>query len=131
MLTQIKDSIDYDVKMAQEKREKYEEYKDEIKHIARFLFEAEVDVQRATMCGSLDISVCGDFTVLKGAFSALRKAGYEPKDRPQAADPTFSTYFSKPDGEFKIWFHYTSTICTRKKIGTKMQEVAIYETVCE
>lgn len=131
MLSEVKAGVDYDVEQAQIKRANYEKNKDEIKRIARFLFEAEIPVQRASMCGTLDISVTGDFAVLKGAFGALRKAGYEPSDRPDKPEATFSTYFKKPDGEMKIWFHFSSTICTRKKIGTEMKEVPVYETVCE
>jgi len=81
---------------------------------------------------SIDISVSGDQTVLKSIFSALRPLGYVPRSRPDTKPmSTYQTYFDHPDKEMRVWLNFSSTLCKRVKVGTKMQEVDIYETVCE
>jgi len=81
---------------------------------------------------SVDISVAGDQEVLKSIFRALRPLGYEPRSRPTIhPQSTYQTYFDHPDKDLTIWLNFSSTLCKRVKVGTKMQEVDIYETVCE
>ena len=79
-----------------------------------------------------DISIAGDKHTLEAVFAAFRKLGYEPTDRPDnEPKSTFSCYWDHPDFEARFWLYFSSTKCTRVKVGTEMKEVAIYETVCE
>ena len=81
---------------------------------------------------SIDISVAGDYAILKAVFAAFLKAGYKPDNRPTEEKlSSFTTYFTHPKRELRFYLYFTSTLCRRIKIGTKMQEVAVYETVCE
>lgn len=81
---------------------------------------------------SIDISVSGDYMVLKAIFSAFLKAGYKPDSRPTEEKlSSFNTYFTHPQRPLRFYLYFSSTLCRRVKIGTKMQEVAVYETVCE
>lgn len=132
MLSELKEGVEHDVEWANKRRDAYTENKPEIKRVARLLFDEEVTVQRASMANDcIDLNVTGDFAVLKAAFRAFRKAGYEPSTRPTDREPSFSTYFKRQDQELKFWLSFSSTICKRIKIGTEMREVPIFETVCE
>ena len=85
---------------------------------------------------SLDISVSGDHHVFKGMWAALRKLGYQASSKPTAKK--FSSWqgwfyheHQTGDARLPIWITFSSTKCTRKKIGVKMVEQPIYEMVCE
>lgn len=83
---------------------------------------------------SLDIGIAGDHHVFKGMFGALRKMGYVCQDKPK--DKLISSwccwwYHEEPDQHIKLWITFSSTECTRVKVGTKMVEQTIYETVCK
>jgi hypothetical protein len=81
---------------------------------------------------SIDLSVSGTAAELKECFRAFRKLGYEPNDRVE--DPkftSFNTVFTHPEKKVRFWLFFSSTVCTLKKVGTKMVEQAVYETVCE
>lgn len=83
---------------------------------------------------SLDISVAGDHNTFKGMWAALRKLGYGTSSRP--TEDKFSSwtgwwYNHDQDEQLPIYVSFSSTKCTRRKIGTKMVERDVYETVCE
>jgi hypothetical protein len=81
---------------------------------------------------SLDLSYAGDKHVLVGSFSALRKLGYKPDKRPDDKPmESYTTWFKHPEQDLRIWFKFSSTVCKRQKIGTKMVEQDIFEVVCE
>ena len=82
---------------------------------------------------SLDISVSGDHHAFKGTFGALSKLGYKPSKRPKEEKlSAWNGWFYNHDGDHPIiWVTFSSTKCTRKKVGTKMVEQDIYEIVCE
>jgi len=92
-----------------------------------------IELQRVSFdSDSIDISITGDQEVLKTVFQALRPLGYVPRTRPDIQpQATYQTYFDHPDKDMKVWLNFSSTLCKRVKVGTKMQEVDIYETVCE
>ncbi len=85
---------------------------------------------------SFDISYAGDKHVFTAACIELHKLGYRPASKPNKA---------KPEAYFTTWWHhkehrdlhpalyirFSSTSCTRIKVGSKTQVVDIYETVCE
>jgi hypothetical protein len=79
---------------------------------------------------SVDVSVAGDHHVLNGMWAALRKLGYKTSTRPEEKVAGFSGYWYKDEWP-AIWMTFSSTKCTRKKIGTKMVEQPVYEVVCE
>jgi hypothetical protein len=109
----------------------YHRNKGHIEEAARAL--VKIEVQSASLQdGSVDFNVTGDKHTLKAVFGALRKLGYEPSKRPlekPAASFYCSWYHPEHDCKFFLWF--TSSKCTRVKVGTETKEVDIYETVCE
>lgn len=80
----------------------------------------------------IDISFAGDKHVLEGVFGALRKLGYEPSSRPKDEKMTsFTCWFDKDGTPLRLWLTFSSTVCKRVKVGTKMVEQDVYEIVCE
>ncbi len=121
----------------QEKRVKrsasyYHRNKDKLWAVAE-LFKGKIEVQSATVEENcFDLNVAGDKHVLQAVFGIFRKLGYEPSSRP-SEDPatTFSCYWEHDEYETKFWLYFTSTVCTRVKVGTEMVQRDIYETVCD
>ena len=78
---------------------------------------------------SYNIDITGTKDDLHIMFGTLRKCGLEPSTRPEEKQATYSTFW-RSEG-FSIWVSFGSTTCKRVQVGTKMQEVPVYETVCE
>lgn len=132
MLQEITSELKEAAEYSREKQHYYDYHKQEIKRVARELNLGNALIRANCTATSVDLSVTGNYAVLKDVFHGLRKLGYEPKERPtKEKTATFSTYFTNEVTELRIWMSFSSTVCTRKKIGTKMQEVPVYETVCE
>ena len=111
----------------------YDEHRPRIVAVAQALGKLEDKIIRVDVTAeSVDIYISGDRHVLKAAFGALRRLEYHPDSRPDAKpEPTFSTWFRHPDHSCKFWLSFSSTQCTRVKVGSKMEEVNVYETVCK
>jgi hypothetical protein len=127
-----------EVKAAKQRKKKVkkftEDFSDEINRIqdgATHLAEWLIDVTIDTNSQSLDISYAGDKHVLKSIFSTYRKLGYKTTKRPAENVTEFTSYWSHPDSDMRIWLKFTSTVCKRVKTGTKMVQQDVYETVCE
>ena len=79
----------------------------------------------------VDLYASGNVTTLKEIYKGFRKLGYEPDDRPTAKPvSSFRTRF-RQDGKADWYLSFSSTLCKRVKVGTKMVEQDIYEVVCE
>lgn len=93
----------------------------------------KIEVTRACLnTDCVDLSITGDRHTLNAIFTAFRRLGYEPSDRPtKEHKPTFSCYWNHPVEDAKFWLYFTSSKCTRIKVGTETKEVDIYEVVCE
>jgi len=110
-------------------------FKEHEAYITEFVDEINLsDASSARMnCDSEEVNfyASGKADVLKEIFRAFRKLGYEPSSRPEAKPQSnFTCYFSR-DGRPTFYLSFSSTLCRRVKVGTKMQEVDVYETVCE
>lgn len=90
-------------------------------------------LKSVSVCGnSIDLDFSGDKHALKLIFHKLRDAGYKPDDRPTDENiSNHSTYWRKEGVEFKMYIRFASTTCRRVKIGTKLVEQDVYETVCD
>jgi len=110
----------------------YHRNKQQLDHVAE-AFRGKIAVQSATVADDcFDLSIAGDHHVLNAVFGVFRRLGYEPSKRPgKEPEASFSCYWEHSEYEAKFWFWFTSTVCTRKQIGTEMKEVPIYETVCD
>jgi hypothetical protein len=77
------------------------------------------------------VMATGDKSRLEQAFRILRGAGFTFRaDRPKKGDSQWYAFFAHPDSETKIFFQFTSSVCKRVKVGTKMVEQDVFETQC-
>ncbi len=109
----------------------YHANKVEIGRIATGL--SKIDINGAELCGEcVDLFISGDKHVLNAIFSVFRKLGYEPTSRPgNEPESSFTCHWEHPTENARFWLSFSSTKCTRIKIGTETREIDIYETVCE
>lgn len=99
---------------------------------------AELDIEPKIDGYSFDINFSGNKARLDQIWNLVRTTGYEfdgsKEDRPQANKSYWSGWFSYKDAELpyaRMYMSFSSTICKQVKVGTKMEEVDIYETRCE
>jgi hypothetical protein len=137
VMEQAAESADNELKEAKKRKKRVkkfiEDYEDEINRITggtTNLLEWLIAVNIDTSSTSLDISYAGDKLVMQGIFKAFRKLGYVSTKRPDANESAFTCYWSHTDSDMRIWLRFSSTVCKRVKIGTKMEEVDVYETRC-
>ena len=77
------------------------------------------------------VQTTGDKTRLEQSFRVLRGAGFGfVAERPKKGDSSWYAFFTHPDSETKLFFQFTSSVCKRVKVGTKMVEQDVYETQC-
>ncbi len=81
---------------------------------------------------SIDLHITGNKSTLNTLFHTFRTLGYEPLSRPkEKPEQYYSTWFEHPDRKLQFWINFSSNACVRTKVGIKVQEVDVYETVCE
>ena len=79
---------------------------------------------------AFDIQLAGTAEDLTKIVRIIRRNGWELiSSRPRAGDAIWGAYFSK-SGCPKVWLYFSSTVCKRVKVGTRMVEEDIYETRC-
>jgi hypothetical protein len=84
-----------------------------------------------TLHSTLDVSVSGDAKRLADVVRIFMVSGFKAtSSKPKAGDTTWHSYFSHPNCSIDIWFYFTSSVCKRVKVGTKMVEQDVYEVQC-
>ena len=78
---------------------------------------------------SYNVSIAGSRADLDVLFGVLRRAGLTPDLRPAEKTESYCTYWRAED--FRVWVWFTSTSCKRVQVGTKTEEVPVYDMVCE
>lgn len=87
---------------------------------------------RVAFPNSLDIHLSGDKHALAEMVRVLRTRGFSTANSPpKKGDNIWSAFFRKDGIPFDIWFSFSSTVCRRVKVGTKMVEQDVFETVCD
>jgi hypothetical protein len=76
-------------------------------------------------------SVTGDVHKLTDAIRALRTGGFTSTEKPARGEPSFTAYYTHPEGNMKILLAFSSSVCRRVKVGTKTETVDVYELRCE
>lgn len=110
----------------------YHKNKHHIKEVATALKKLEIQSAKLDNYNTVDLNITGDKHVLLAIFSAFRKMGYEPSARPSdKPTATFSCYWSRDGQELRFWTLFSSTKCTRVKVGEETRTIPIYETQCE
>ena len=80
---------------------------------------------------SYNISITGPRADLDVMFGILRRLGMQPTSRPQEKTQYYSTYWTFEGTTDYIFVMFSSTSCKRVQVGTKMEEIPVYDTVCE
>lgn len=83
------------------------------------------------LSNDVDVSFTGDAHKLAGVVRILRTSGFETTSgRPKPGDTSWYAYYSHPEVTVKVWLNFTSSVCRRVKVGSKMVEQDIYEVQC-
>lgn len=90
-------------------------------------FDGRVDVD-----SDLNLHVSGDTHRLAAIVRALRTRGFKSQsDAPEKGKSSWYARFRHEDCSTDIWLAFSSTVCRRVKVGTKLEEVDVYDTVCD
>lgn len=93
------------------------------------LEELDIDIRYDFDGGSVDVVFCGDGDKLGKVWGLLRRAGYYTESRPKKGETGFNAFWDCP-GYAKVWLQFSSTMCRRVQVGTKMVEQPVYEVQC-
>lgn len=111
-----------------------EEYEDEINRImagTENLLEWFINAAIDTSSDSLDLSYAGDKHTIEGIYRAFRKLGYKTDKHLTKPEAVFTCYWDHKESDMRIWLRFSSTVCKRVKVGTKMVETDVFETRCD
>lgn len=79
----------------------------------------------------ITVNCTGDAKKLAAVVRIFRISGFSSNaDKPKKGDSTWYAFFDSPECPIRIWFAFTSSVCRRVQIGTKIAEIPIYETIC-
>jgi hypothetical protein len=91
--------------------------------------ESDIDVQFGLENDWIAIRFTGDGDKLKDVWGLLRRNGFNTNNRPKKGDTEFYSFWTH-DGHAQLFMCFTSSLCKRVKVGTKMVEQDIFETQC-
>lgn len=75
----------------------------------------------------LNIPLGGDAAKLKAATDVLVSAQFVTySDAPKPGETTWDGFFRNPASQINVWLTFTSSVCVRKKVGTKMVEQDVF-----
>ena len=99
--------------------------------VVKALQKADINVLHVTVDGnSYNVRVTGSRADLDVMFGVLRRAGLTPNRRPQEKETYYGTFWHFEDTA-PVWVAFSSTTCKRVQVRTEIQEVPVYETICE
>lgn len=92
-------------------------------------------VSSAYLSGNtLYLQAVGKGSDLIAIMRVLYALGKKSEDKAEAGKPEYRGHFINPSlpqsQQLTVYLTFTSKLCRRIKIGTKMEEVPVYETVC-
>jgi hypothetical protein len=110
------------------KRQKWQSIKDFYRPIINAFQRLGLEPRLST---EVDVSFAGDAARLATVVRILRTSGFETRsERPKPGSTTWYAYFEHPDCSTKVWLNFTSSVCKRVKVGTKMVEQDVFEVQC-
>jgi hypothetical protein len=79
----------------------------------------------------LSINFTGDAKALADVVRALRNSGWDTKsDKPKPGDTSWQAYYTKEDCKVDVFLWFSSSVCRKVKVGTKLVEQDVYEVQC-
>lgn len=131
MKNSIEESFAYQLKSLSESMQKWNSSKSYYAHIVDKL--EALDIEPSFSSSYVYAGFSGDKAKLTEVVRALRASGFKSTDaRPKKGDATYSAWFRRIDGEVtsSVYLSFTSSVCQRVQVGTKMEEVPVYEVRC-
>jgi hypothetical protein len=95
----------------------------------RFFEQRGIDIRFDPDYGYVAFTFTGTGTFFAEVWAEMRRNGFTPTHRPKKGDIEFAGYWERP-GCARLFMNFSSTLCKRVQVGTKMVEQAIYETQC-
>ncbi len=77
----------------------------------------------------ISLAFAGDGAKLAAVWKLLRQHGYKNSCHPKKGDTTFYAFWEQ-EGHARFFMNFTSSVCRRVQVGTKLVEQPIYETQC-
>ena len=124
----VEQGVEYSLKCALELVEKWNQVRPQLTPMIEELIKLGIEPNFTSY--SLDIAFTGDADKLVAALRIIMREGYKGKaDKPKMGDTSWYSWFNA-EGKHAIWFNFTSSVCRRVKVGTKMVEQDVFETRC-
>jgi hypothetical protein len=83
------------------------------------------------LSNDIDISFTGDAKKLATVIRIFRTHGFTSNSaRPKQRDTSWVAFYTHPECPTRIWLSFTSSVCQRVKVGTRLVEENIYEVRC-
>lgn len=101
----------------------------EMSPLFRSLEEMDIDLQFNPDGGYIALCFTGDGERLAAVWKELRRNDYKNDCRPKKGDTTFCAFWYR-EGYANLFMNFSSSMCKRVQVGTKMVETPIYETQC-
>jgi hypothetical protein len=95
----------------------------------RFFEQNNIDIRLDPDGGYVSFTFTGNGAFFSEVWSEMRRNGFTPTNRPKKGDIDFAGYWDRP-GCARLFMNFSSSLCKRVQVGTKMVEQAIYETQC-
>jgi hypothetical protein len=109
-------------------RQKWNSIKDFYRPIINALLRLGVE---PSLSSEIDVRFAGDAHKLASVVRILRTSGFNTDAaRPKQGDTSWSAFYTHPDCGTKLYLYFSSSVCKRVKVGTKMVEQDVYETQC-
>jgi hypothetical protein len=129
-----RDPIEEGFRQEQEKLNKrradWKKYKQSLASLVTEVQKVEADLGFSDY-GWLTLNISGDKHKLAAVVRALRTRGYKTEEEPpKKGQSSWNPLFYRDDSP-TVYLTFTSTACRMVKVGTKMVEQAVYETVCD
>jgi len=91
--------------------------------------EFDIDVRFNLDNDYISFSFTGDGPKLTAVWKLLRQHGYKTEDHPKKGDTSFYAFW-RQEGRPSLLMNFSSSMCRRVQVGTKLVEQPIYETQC-
>ncbi len=109
-------------------RQQWNAIKDFYRPIINALQRLGIDVR---LTNAIDVTFAGDAHKLASVVRILRTSGFSTEAaKPKQGDTSWYAYYTHPDCGVMVWLYFTSSVCRRVKVGTKMVEQDVFETQC-
>lgn len=120
------------IEAAQQAQKNIKAFKEAIRArsaLFRRLEELDIDVGFSPENAYIHVRFTGDGDRLGQVWGAFRQSGWKTTCRPEKGKNEFYAFWHQ-EGLVDLFMNFTSSVCRRVQVGTKMVEQPIYEMHC-